>query len=162
MRLFFGILILCFFVVFFQVSLVDVFQIGEYKPDLRALLIFLVALRMGPVWGVWTGFFVGLSLDSFTEYMGYQAFVGSLMGYSVGLIEERVLYFKRHSYLFLFFGFCWILNLLECFLIQGFYEISFIDQIFGLLPHVLLSFCFGLPLIYLFYPKDRLVAEDGN
>ena len=105
-----GLIALGFFIVFFQVSLVDLFQLGDHKPDLRALFVFLVALRLGPVFGVWTGFFVGLSLDVFTGYMGTQALIGSVLGFLFGLVEERVIYFKRQSYIFLYFWFCWFVS----------------------------------------------------
>lgn len=94
------------------------FKIADYSPDLRLILLFWVSQRRGPVVGMFFGFFSGLVLDVYAvDHLGASAFAGCIIGYLLGLAEEKTLhleYFARVLLLFvasLFFEFFYLIAL---------------------------------------------------
>ena len=55
-------LLVVFLVLMSQVTWLPAIRIGGVAPDLLLGVVFLIALRRGPTWAVWTGFFLGLLL----------------------------------------------------------------------------------------------------
>jgi len=52
-----------FFLLVFQTTWVPRIRIGGVGPDLLLAVVFVLTLRRGLMWGVWTGFILGLLLS---------------------------------------------------------------------------------------------------
>lgn len=78
-------------------------KIAGVNPDLRLILLFWVAQRRGPVVGMFFGFLTGLMLDVYAvDHLGASALAGCVVGYLVGLAEEKTLHLEYFARIMLF------------------------------------------------------------
>ena len=81
------------FVVVIQSTVIDFIQIFGIKPDITVVFTVFVALRLGPVFGLLSGFLVGFTQDVYSwSHLGANTLSKSVMGYLIGLAETRVLH----------------------------------------------------------------------
>lgn len=75
-----------------QTALQDVVSLFGATPDFLLLFLVALALKSGPVAGVWCGLFLGVALDSYASSgFGSDAMALTIVGYAVGFAEEQVL-----------------------------------------------------------------------
>lgn len=75
-----------------QLTLVRIISIGAIKPDLVMVVLVGVSLRYGNLVGLYCGFLVGLVQDVYSiDTLGANILAKCLVGYAVGLFDERVL-----------------------------------------------------------------------
>ena len=73
-----------------QQTLVRWIAIGSIRPDLPLIAIIALALRRGPVAGLYAGMAVGLTLDVYAiDALGANALSKCLVGYALGFFEEK-------------------------------------------------------------------------
>jgi rod shape-determining protein MreD len=74
-------------------SLGHMIAINEVIPDLLLIFVVHIAIRKGAVAGVYMGFITGLSIDIYgpINYLGGTALAMSIVGYIVGLLDEKFL-----------------------------------------------------------------------
>ena len=74
-----------------QQTLVRWIAIGPIRPDLTLIALTALALRYGPVAGLYAGMGLGLLQDVYAiEALGANALAKCLAGYALGFFEERV------------------------------------------------------------------------
>jgi len=79
-------------VLILQSTLVKLISIYDVMPDLVIIFCVFVALKFGPVAGIFIGFTMGLIEDVYQyQYLGAMAWAKSITGFLVGLLEENVL-----------------------------------------------------------------------
>lgn len=65
---------------------------GTVRPDLMLIALTAVALRRGPVGGLYAGLLLGLVQDVYAvATLGANVLAKSLVGYGLGFFEERVM-----------------------------------------------------------------------
>jgi rod shape-determining protein MreD len=65
---------------------------GGVRPDLMLIALTAVALRRGPVVGLYAGLFLGLIQDVYAvEALGANVLAKSMVGYAMGFFEEKVM-----------------------------------------------------------------------
>jgi rod shape-determining protein MreD len=75
-----------------QQTLASWLSVGEIRPDLMLIALTAVALRRGPVVGLYAGLFLGLLQDVYAvSALGANVLAKSLVGYSLGFFEEKVM-----------------------------------------------------------------------
>ena len=75
----------------FQQTLVSWIAFGSVRPDILLIALTAVALRYGPVAGLYAGMAVGLVQDVYAvEALGANALAKCVTGYLLGFFEERV------------------------------------------------------------------------
>ena len=66
----------------------DIFGV---RPDLAMLVLILIAGKVEPAESILYGFFIGFIQDVYTpEFLGFNAFTMSLMGFSLGIVKETL------------------------------------------------------------------------
>ncbi|MBO7131212.1 MAG: rod shape-determining protein MreD [Fibrobacterales bacterium] len=84
--------LLALFLLTLQTTMQDVLSIFGTVPDFLLLFLVAVALKHGPVAGVWCGLFLGVAQDAYaTSGFGADAMALTIVGYAVGFAEEQVL-----------------------------------------------------------------------
>lgn len=74
------------FALILQTTVVRLISIGPIKPDLVIIALVIVALRTGPLVGLYSGLIIGLIQDIYSiEHLGAHALSMSLVGYLMGL-----------------------------------------------------------------------------
>jgi rod shape-determining protein MreD len=85
------ILLFCHLIVRHWISYIDDTSGRLIGPDFALLSIVFAGLGRGSVWGVVSGFILGIIEDSFSpSSFGVNAFVNVIAGFASGLIGERV------------------------------------------------------------------------
>jgi len=75
-----------------QQTLVRWLSIGSVRPDLILIALTAVALRHGPVAGLYAGVILGLVQDIYVvETLGANVLAKSMVGYALGFFEEKVM-----------------------------------------------------------------------
>ena len=75
-----------------QQTLVRWLSSGSVRPDLVLIALTAVALRHGPVAGLYAGLVLGLVQDVYgVETLGANVLAKSLVGYAMGSFEEKVM-----------------------------------------------------------------------
>ncbi len=75
-----------------QQTLVQIISIGSIKPDLVMVVLVAVSMRYGSVVGLFSGLTIGLIQDVYSiEALGANAMAKCLVGYSTGLLDEKVI-----------------------------------------------------------------------
>lgn len=65
---------------------------GGVRPDLMLIALTAVALRRGPVAGLYAGLFLGLIQDVYAvEALGANVLAKGMVGYAMGFFEEKVM-----------------------------------------------------------------------
>jgi rod shape-determining protein MreD len=65
---------------------------GGVRPDLLLIALTAVALRRGPVAGLYAGLFLGLIQDVYAvEVLGANVLAKAVVGYGMGFFEEKVM-----------------------------------------------------------------------
>lgn len=78
-------------VVVYQSLLSEPLRVANIKLDLPLLLVVYVGLTRGAKEGVIHGFLIGLLVDVLTPYfLGLNAFIKTILGYSVGNFRENL------------------------------------------------------------------------
>lgn len=134
-------------------------SIYDAKPDFRLVLLFWVAQRRGPIWGMFFGFLMGLSLDVYAiDHLGASAMAGCVMGYLLGLIEEKTFHLNFLARIILLILSTLMFNLLYLLALRkGQWSLlwdSYIDNGLSYLLTVLLGGFF----IYIFH--SRLTSKN--
>jgi len=75
-----------------QQTLVQLVSVGGIRPDVTLIALTAVALRRGPVAGLYAGVFLGLLQDVYAvTTLGANVLAKSLVGYAMGFFEEKVM-----------------------------------------------------------------------
>jgi rod shape-determining protein MreD len=75
-----------------QQTLVRWLAIGSVRPDLILIALTAVALRHGPIAGLYAGVLLGLVQDIYVvETLGANVLAKALVGYAMGFFEEKVM-----------------------------------------------------------------------
>ncbi|MFQ5822455.1 MAG: rod shape-determining protein MreD [bacterium] len=75
-----------------QITVISLFSIKEITPDLILILVIIVAIQKGRVWGVVAGCIAGVIIDIFgTGIIGLSSLTKSVAGYIAGFFgSERI------------------------------------------------------------------------
>ncbi len=75
-----------------QTTLVPVLAVYGVQPDLIVVALFFLCLKYGVLPGVYTGFFLGLSLDLYSPLLlGQHALAKTVIGFFMGLFNEKMM-----------------------------------------------------------------------
>ncbi len=75
-----------------QTTLVPMLAVYGAQPDLIIVVLFFLCLKHGVLPGVYTGFFLGLSLDLYSPLMlGQHALAKTVIGFFMGLFNEKMM-----------------------------------------------------------------------
>jgi rod shape-determining protein MreD len=75
-----------------QQTLARWLAVGNVRPDLTLIALTAVALRRGPLAGLYAGLFLGLLQDVYTvDALGAGVLAKSIVGYAMGFFEEKVM-----------------------------------------------------------------------
>lgn len=82
-----------FFMAFvLQTSFVSNAAIFSVKPDLIIIVLFLMAMKVGIIPGVFIGFIIGLGQDLYIPgVLGQNALAKTIAGFAAGLFNEKVM-----------------------------------------------------------------------
>jgi rod shape-determining protein MreD len=94
--------VVLFFMAFvLQTSFVSNAAIFSIKPDLIIIVLFLMAMKVGIIPGVFTGFVIGLAQDLYIPgVLGQNARAKTIAGFAAGLFNEKVMRWTRFLRLF--------------------------------------------------------------
>jgi rod shape-determining protein MreD len=88
-------------IIVFQNSVLPFFSFGTIKPDLLSILVMIVGVKYGKLFGMTNGFILGLVFDLFTGgTIGLSSFTKTLNGFVAGYWsqsdqnEERLPFYK--------------------------------------------------------------------
>jgi rod shape-determining protein MreD len=138
-------------VIVIQSTLLDFIKIFGVKPDITVIFTVFVALRLGPVFGVFTGFLVGFTQDVYSwSHLGANALAKSVMGYVIGLAETRMLHLDFIPKMILLF-LAYYLQIVIFFWAYGLDKNSINELFFSLcIPQSIYTFALGA-LFFHFY-----------
>lgn len=72
-------------------TLTPALRIGDVAPDIPLIVVVLLALRRGPEFGCFAGFFAGLVQDTATGgLVGIQALTKAVIGFAIGAAGGRL------------------------------------------------------------------------
>ncbi len=75
-----------------QQTLARWIAVGSIRPDFLLIALTAVALRRGPVFGLYAGLFLGLLQDVYAyESLGAGVLAKAIVGYALGFFEEKVM-----------------------------------------------------------------------
>ena len=75
-----------------QQTVIRIISIGDVRPDLLLITLVAISLRYGCVIGLYSGFLIGMVQDVYAvESLGANVLAKSIVGYCVGLLDEKVL-----------------------------------------------------------------------
>ena len=78
-------------VLLIQSTIMGRFDLFGVRPDLGMLILLYIANSSGSSESVWYGFMIGFLQDVYTpEYLGFNTFTMSIIGYLLGFVNERV------------------------------------------------------------------------
>lgn len=127
-----------------QVSILQSISIFQITPDIILALVVYAALFHGRI-GMWLGFGTGLFIDLYSPILGYNALMGTIIGYGVGILSSKI--YKELPFL-------WIIILLGCSLLHEVItfaaEHEFCLYFFGryIVPSALYTTFMGLIIFY--------------
>lgn len=134
-------------------------KIAGASPDLRLILLFWVAQRRGPVVGMFFGFLSGLILDVYAvDHLGASALAGCVVGYLVGLAEEKTLHLEIFARLMLFSFASFAFEFLYLLVLRRGNWSLFLDNIHNSFIAVLYTVILGGFALFIFH--QRLVNKN--
>lgn len=75
-----------------QQTLARWLAVGDVRPDLMLIALTAVALRRGPVTGLYAGLFLGLIQDVYAvATLGANVLAKGVVGYAMGFFEEKIM-----------------------------------------------------------------------
>lgn len=92
-----------------QLSILRNIAIFQVTPDIVLVLVIYAALFHGRA-GMWLGFVTGLFIDLYSPVLGYNALMGTIIGYGIGVLSSRI--YKEIPIL-------WVIILFGCSLLHG-------------------------------------------
>ena len=134
------------------------FAVGDVRPDLTLIALTAVALRRGPVAGLYAGLFLGLLQDVYTvDSLGADVLADSIVGYAMGFFEEKVMKVMAATRVLLL-GLALIAHDLVWYLAAGFHGRGFFEALlFQSLPSAVYTLVLGAVAFYFaagFKPRE--------
>ena len=84
------IILLCLAAIIAHSTIMKLFAIGPFRPDMLLFVLVYVSIKEGSNAGVWTGFAIGLLQDVYLpSSLGINAFAKSIVGFAVGFLNEK-------------------------------------------------------------------------
>jgi rod shape-determining protein MreD len=122
---------------------------GGVRPDLMLIALTAVALRRGPVAGLYAGVYLGLIQDVYAvEAMGANVLAKAVVGYAMGFFEEKVMKVMAATRVLLLAS-ALILHDLLYYLAAGFRGVFFRDALlFQSLPSAIYTLVLGAVVFY--------------
>ena len=141
-----------------QQTLVRWISVGNVRPDLMLIALTAVALRRGPVAGLYAGLFLGLIQDVYAvESLGANVLAKGVIGYAMGFFEEKVMKVMAATRVLLL-GSALIFHDLIYYLSAGFRGTFFRDALlFQSLPSAVYTLVLGAVVFYFaagFKPRE--------
>jgi rod shape-determining protein MreD len=132
---------------------------GGVRPDLMLIALTAVALRRGPVAGLYAGLFLGLIQDVYTvESLGANVLAKGIVGYGMGFFEEKVMKVMAATRVLLLAS-ALILHDLIFYLAAGYRGLFFRDALlFQSLPSAIYTLVLGAVVFYFavgFKPREN-------
>jgi rod shape-determining protein MreD len=72
-----------------QVSILYTIAIFQVTPNIVLAIVIYSAL-VYPRAGIWIGFATGLFLDFYSPTLGYNALIGTIIGYGIGILSSKI------------------------------------------------------------------------
>jgi rod shape-determining protein MreD len=131
---------------------------GGVRPDLMLIALTAVALRRGPVAGLYAGLFLGLIQDVYTvDTLGASVLAKGVVGYAMGFFEEKVMKVMAATRVLLLAS-SLVLHDLIFYLAAGYRGIYFRDALlFQSLPSAIYTLVLGAVVFYFavgFKPRE--------
>jgi len=132
---------------------------GGVRPDLLLIALTAVALRRGPVVGLYAGLYLGLIQDVYAvEVLGANVLAKAVVGYGMGFFEEKVMKVMAATRVFLLAS-ALILHDLIFYLAAGYRGLFFRDALlFSSLPSAIYTLVLGAVIFYFavgFKPREN-------
>jgi rod shape-determining protein MreD len=131
---------------------------GGVRPDLMLIALTAVALRRGPIAGLYAGLFLGLIQDVYVvETLGANVLAKAIVGYAMGFFEEKVMKVMAATRVLLLAS-ALILHDLIFYMAAGFRGVFFRDAVlFQSLPSAIYTLVLGAVVFYFavgFKPRE--------
>jgi rod shape-determining protein MreD len=131
---------------------------GGVRPDLMLIALTAVALRRGPIAGLYAGLFLGLIQDVYVvETLGANVLAKAIVGYAMGFFEEKVMKVMAATRVLLLAS-ALILHDLIFYMAAGFRGVFFRDAVlFQTLPSAIYTLVLGAVVFYFavgFKPRE--------
>jgi rod shape-determining protein MreD len=141
-----------------QQTLASWLAVGSVRPDLTLIALTAVALRRGPLAGLYAGLFLGLLQDVYAvDALGAGVLAKSVIGYGMGFFEEKVMKVMAATRVLLL-GLALIAHDLVWFLAAGFRGRHFFEALlFQSLPSAVYTLVLGAVAFYFaagFKPRE--------
>jgi len=122
---------------------------GGVRPDLMLIALTAVALRRGPVVGLYAGLYLGLVQDVYAvDTLGANVLAKGIVGYAMGFFEEKVMKVMAATRVLLLAS-ALIVHDLIFYLASGFRGIFFRDALlFQSLPSAIYTLVLGAVVFY--------------
>lgn len=132
-----------------QQTVVSWLSTGGIRPDLLLIALTAVALRRGPVAGLYAGVYLGFIQDVYAvETMGANVLAKAVAGYALGFFEEKVMKVMAATRVFLLAS-ALILHDLIFYLAAGYRGLFFRDAVlFQSLPSAVYTLVLGALVFY--------------
>lgn len=132
---------------------------GGVRPDLMLIALTAVALRRGPVAGLYAGVYLGLIQDVYAvESMGANVLAKAVVGYAMGFFEEKVMKVMAATRVLLLAS-ALILHDVIFYLAAGYRGLFFRDALlFQSLPSAIYTLVLGAVVFYFavgFKPREN-------
>ena len=141
-----------------QQTLARWLAVGNVRPDLTLIALTAVALRRGPLMGLYAGLFLGLLQDVYTvDALGAGVLAKSIAGYAMGFFEEKVMKVMAATRVLLL-GLALLAHDIIWFLATGFRGRDFFEALlFQSLPSAVYMLVIGAVVFYFatgFRPRE--------
>ncbi len=139
-----------------QQTVVRIISIGDVRPDILLICLVAISLRYGSVVGLFCGFLIGLVQDVYAvETLGVNALAKCLVGYGVGLLDERVLKIMPATKVFFLAGAFFIHDFIYDF--AAGYKPAYMAYLFlnYSLPSGIYTLLFGALFFYFLIPRSK-------
>jgi rod shape-determining protein MreD len=141
-----------------QQTLASWLAVGSVRPDLTLIALTAVALRRGPLAGLYAGLFLGLLQDVYAvDALGAGVLAKSVVGYGMGFFEEKVMKVMAATRVLLL-GLALIAHDLVWFLAAGYRGRHFFEALlFQSLPSAVYTLVLGAVAFYFaagFKPRE--------
>jgi rod shape-determining protein MreD len=137
-----------------QQTVIRIISIGDIRPDLLIIALVAVSLRFGCVIGLYCGFLIGIVQDVYAvETLGANVLAKSIVGYGIGLLDEKVLKIMPATKVFFLAGAFFLHDILYymaagyklTYMAYLFTHVTFPSAIYTLLVGALVFYFFVVP-----------------
>ncbi len=155
--------LVCVCAVVLQLTFVPFFSVWQVSPNLVLIVVIIMTLHGGRVWGIAGGFAVGLVLDFFgTGFVGVSSLANTLAAFVAGFLWTTQFQKRFLNIMAMLFTAILVHDLVYFFITRIGSDIGFFELVFSyVIPTSIYTLIF-VTIVYLVFPKLILDERRGH